>query len=845
MEKVKMDFNRFTGRVADEPVENMAEDYVESEDTEESEGEPVKKPRRKFFGKLAFFVLLASIFLLPTIFIPSQSVSFIFTKQILFFGAVLLAFFVWAISRLKDGRYELPMSPIVVSLGAVAVVTLLSSLFSGKIGLTFFGNGFEVGTAVSILLGFFAVFIIPLYFTSKDRIFSAYLMVFAAFAVLALFEIIRLFLGPTVFSFGLFTDAASTMIGKWNDFGVFLGLTTVLALVTVEFFPVGKLIKILSFLTLFVSLALLALINLSLIWLTLGLFSVVLFVYLFSFANQKKGGQRPDGEAGEASQPKRRNFPTSTLIVLLISVLFIVAGGYIGNKLSSVFNISQIEVWPSWQATIGVAKGTLKSQPLLGAGPNQFGAEWLKYKDPSINSTLFWNTNFSYGVGLIPTYLVNNGLLGIAAWLVFFGFFLYAGFRAIFLPTEDRVLRYLTISSFLGAFFLWIFNVFYSPGNVIVALTFIMTGLFVSALAKEGLIKIKSGFYTVNARLSFVSVLSLIFLLAVTIGLGYGAAERFISYYYYQNGLVILNNAGNVDRAEASFLKADSISNNDGIYQALTEVGIIRMGNLLSSATKDTPAAALQSQFQTILGTTLNYANKAISLNGSNYQNWVERGRVYESIVPLKINGAYEAAASAYQEALKYDPEDPSIYLMLARLEYTEGNNSQAKDFITQALNLKPNYTDAIFLLAQIQIKDGNVADAIKSVQAASVLSPNDPTILFQLGLLQYSNSDYSNAALSLERAVALSPQYANAKYYLGLSYDKLGRPNDAIAQFTDLKQTNPDNQEVSQILANLKAGKPALANTPPPASAPIDKRTKPPVTEKNSLKNRSTDSTP
>ena len=56
----------------------------------------------------------------------------------------------------------------------------------------------------------------------------------------------------------------------------------------------------------------------------------------------------------------------------------------------------------------------------------------------------------------------------------------------------------------------------------------------------------------------------------------------------------------------------------------LPEIGIIRMSNLLNSATKDTPIATLQSQFQSILGTTLNYAGEAISINGKNYQNWVE-----------------------------------------------------------------------------------------------------------------------------------------------------------------------------------------------------------------------------
>lgn len=792
------------------------------------------KTKGKFLNKLVFFGLLSSIFLIPLIFIPSQSVNFVFTKQVLFSTVIFVAFLFWLFLRLKEGRYELPISPIIFALGGVVLVTILSSLFSGVIRQSFFGTGFEVGTAISILVGFLAVFLIPLYFTNKDRIFLGYVMFFSAFAVLSLFEIIRLCFGPDVLSFGFFTDTTSNMIGSWNDMGVFFGLTTLLALVTIEFFPTGKLIKFLSFASMFVSLCLLAFINLSMIWLALGLFSTVLFVYLFSFS-KKHSINEPELEDGmeesieEEKIVSSRRFPTATLIVVVISILFIIGGGYINNWLSTKFNISQIDVRPSWQATVSVAKETLKIHPLFGAGPNQFFTEWLKYKDPAINSTMFWNSNFIYGIGLIPTYVINTGLLGAVAWLAFFIFLLYAGFRAIFLPSKDRFLRYLTISSFLGSFFLWIFNVFYAPGNVMVALTFIFTGLFISALVKEGLIKIKTGLYTENAKSSFISVLILISLLVGVFGLGYGIIERYFAYLSYQKGLVALNMNGNVDSAEANFFKAASLSQNDVFYRALTEIGIIRMSNLLNSASKDTPASTLQSQFQNILGTTLNYATEAININNGNYQNWVERGRVYEAVMPLKIDGSYEAAANAYEQATKYAPLDPSIYLMLARLEYTRGDNAKAKEFITKALNLKQNYTDAIFLLAQIQIKEGDSVEAIKSVSAASILSPNDPTIFFQLGLLQFNTKDYKGAVASLEKSIALSPQYANAKYYLGLAYEKLGREKDAIAQFTDLKKTNPDNKEIDSILQNLKDG-----NAPLSSSSSLDKRTTPPINEKS-----------
>ena len=105
--------------------------------------------------------------------------------------------------------------------------------------------------------------------------------------------------------------------------------------------------------------------------------------------------------------------------------------------------------------------------------------------------------------------------------------------------------------------------------------------------------------------------------------------------------------------------------------------------------------------------------------------------------------------------------------------------------------------------------------------------------MFFQLGFLHYNDRNWAEAIKAFESAVQLEPQYANAKYFLGLSYDRVGRENDAISQFENLVATNPDNQEVKFILENLKAGKAPFSNNPPVDSAP-EKRDSPPVSERN-----------
>jgi tetratricopeptide (TPR) repeat protein len=75
-----------------------------------------------------------------------------------------------------------------------------------------------------------------------------------------------------------------------------------------------------------------------------------------------------------------------------------------------------------------------------------------------------------------------------------------------------------------------------------------------------------------------------------------------------------------------------------------------------------------------------------------------------------------------------------------------------------------------------------------------------------------------------------LDSQYANAKYFLGLSYERLGRREDAIKQFEGIKVTNPDNQEIELILSNLKAGKSPFTDARPPIDDQPERRSELPV---------------
>lgn len=794
--------------------------------------------------KITLTLLLALPFLTPVFFIPSNSFPFQFSKVLLLSVLVLISFACWILSRLRDGQFVFSAITITYSSLAIVAVATISALASGTAKWGLVGQGFELGTVASLAVLFILMFLVPTVFRSKDRIFYAYLSFFTGVIIVAIFHILRLIFGAGFLSLGLFNEVTSNTIGKWNDLGIFFGVGAVVSLITLEMISLSKPFKSLLYGTLVVSLFFLALVNFSPVWYVLSIFSLIFLVYTVSLDKGEVILNDSTVTESVKKNPFLSRLPITSTVVLAISLVFIIGSNTVGVALANKLNISQIEARPSWLSTISIAKSVIARDPLLGSGPNRFANKWLANKPDGINSTIFWNTDFNFGIGLVPTFLVTTGILGALTWIIFLGLYLLVGFKAILSSIKDKFSRYLLVLSFLVSLFLWIINVFYIPDLTIVSLTFFFTGLFIASIYESNVVKPKVISFTEDPRMSFASILCLILLLIGTVSVGYSMIEKYTSAVYFQKGVII--GASNLDKSEGYFLKAVALDSTvSAYYRALVQVDMLRMSTLLSQNTNISSVDALRTKFQGLLSGGLNYAQLAVQTDRTDYQNWVSLAQVYEAIVPLKITNAYESAVDSYKQALVLNPKSPSILLSMAKLNATHGDNVKAKEYIRQALQQRNSYTDAIFLLAQIQVAEGNIKDAIESVQSASYLSPNDSGIIFQLGLLRYSNKDFAGAVTALEQAITLNPTYANAKYFLGLCYQRLGRVADAIKQFKDLKVTNPNNTEIDLILKNLNAGLAPFANAKPPIDNQPEKRPKPPVVDKAPVKNTTTKPAP
>jgi len=759
--------------------------------------------------RISFIIVSIVVFLAPIFFVPSVSVPFQTGKAAFILYGIALAFAIWCIARLKDGVYSFPKSLLFISAGILALVYGLAALFSANQGASLYGQGFELGTLSFFLPSILLFLMVPLTARSQKDLLLLVKALVASVVVVGLFHLIRFIFGPEVLSFGIFTSLASNVFGKWNDLAVFFGLGAILSLITLERAELTKFMKFLVYIALVLSLIMIVVVNFSIVWIILSILSLVYLIYELSF--------------GKKSTYLGARMPYHTLAVLVISVIFIFAGSKISGVISSSMDISQLEVRSSWGATYEVSKETIKENSLFGAGPNRFSSEWLLKKPAGINSTLFWNVDFNYGIGFIPSFLVTSGILGFLAMLFFVGLLLFKSVKTLFQEGSSPLSRYLVLASLFGTVYLLIFSVLYVPSASLWIITMAVAGLFVASMREDGVLKFISFSVVDKPAASFVSVLVTILLLIASLSFGYFITIKLMSGIYFQKAITNINQTGDLDAGAISIGNAATLSPSDIHFQSLSELYLAKINVLL--ADKKISQSEAQTQFQQYLSASIQSAQEAIRLDPTNYRNHLALGRVFEAVVPLNIEGAYDGAKKAYESALVLNPESPEIYLILARLEVTKKDNEAAKSLVTKALEKKGDYADAIFLLSQIQIAENDLANAIKSVEAVATLSPSDPGVFFQLGLLYYSEKNYNNAVLALQRATSLNPQYANAKYFLGLAYYQVGEKEKSLNEFKELEVTNPDNEEIKTIITNLEAGK-------APVSVSPEKRSTVPVNE-------------
>jgi len=520
-------------------------------------------------------------------------------------------------------------------------------------------------------------------------------------------------------------------------------------------------------------------------------------------------------------------------------IAFVVAAGFFwkGNTLIlplvNYLHVGYSEVGLSMRSTLDIASGVMKEKPVLGTGPNRFSQAYIAHKPTDINLTSAWNAEFVSGYGVIPTFIATQGVLGSLLWLVFLILYIVLAVRTFKHLPADSHQRFVLVSSFGGSIFLWIMMLTSAPSHALIFYTFMLTGASIGAAVFCGILKPKE-ISLERSQLGIRKYAAVIPVVFMIVGVVWGLIyiKKTVALAFFGSGIKQLTINQDAELAHQAFTRALRVDSSDIYWRAEVEALLSKTATLVREA--DAKKAPVSEENVLAVTNTikqaLEAARQAIAYDPGNYYNYLSEARVFEVAASLKLDGAFENGVQSYLKAISLNPQNPGLYLTLARFQAGQNKLEDALRSAGAAIKAKGNYLEAIFLVSQIQASSGNLPDAIVAARVATEIDPTSPLLLFQLGFLYYTDKQYGLAAEGLEKALKLQGDYANAQYFLGLAYTYQDRRTDAIVQFEKLKVSNPDNQEVTLILTNLKAGRSPFANAEPPVTSTPEKRSSLPL---------------
>ncbi len=742
------------------------------------------------YGLLMLLVIVGPLF-----FIPTRAFSVISSKGFFIFFVGILGLLTYGVHVLRKGALVLPRHKIFLVLLGIIVLGIIGSFFAPSFGFAFLGYGFETTSWLFLMFFSLMVFLAYFVFNSYERVGVAYGGLVLVFLIFALTHIVRYVVGPAFANMGVLAGSTSTLLGSWGDLGIFFGFIILFCVTTLELAGLKKTIKWIVASIGFLAVVLLMVMNIGIIWAVLGLVGLLLSLYLFSFAFW-------DTEAHVYKKTER--VPWFALTLFIISMIAIFFGGFFNTIASRHQNLAWNDVRPSWTMTLHVAKQSLVHNFATGYGPNSFGGVWSQVKPVTLSGT---RTDFSQGAGFIPTQIATNGILGAIMWILLSLVIVGLLIRKTRVGFSNALDRYFSIGMGMSILYLGMLAWVYIPGGYFLILLAILLGAFIALFDNHSEKNHYTFSFIKDPRASFFGILGVTLLIIGTLLLGYVGLRKTVSFIHYTKGLVLLNQ-GKFPEANGRVSLATSFASHDIYHRQLASFALSDINQVVSK-TNTTNKEVVSKQVEQTLGAALAYAQAATQINSMEYKNWLTLGDVYRTMVSLGIDGAYERATSAYQEAKKRNPNDATMVLYFAQLAVAKKDTEGALDFIKESLNVYPT-ADAYIVRAQIQAGQQKLGAASESLKAALALNPYNADLAYQYGLLLMSQRQYNDAILAFQHVIVVNRNYATAYVYLGYAYERAGDITSANKIYEYIKQQFPKGAEAITTVRNGQIDQPA-----------------------------------
>jgi tetratricopeptide (TPR) repeat protein len=152
--------------------------------------------------------------------------------------------------------------------------------------------------------------------------------------------------------------------------------------------------------------------------------------------------------------------------------------------------------------------------------------------------------------------------------------------------------------------------------------------------------------------------------------------------------------------------------------------------------------------------------------------------------------GLTDKAIQQIQEALRIDTNHQGAIVLLGGIYAQKGETDKALSQFSRVVELNkdnpmagldPRLELALYQMGNLYIQQGKYAKAVESLKQALSIDRADADALYSLGIAYQKQSDHANAITSLQQALRFVPDFIEAYQALAVSYAAMGK-NDETA---------------------------------------------------------------
>ena len=176
-------------------------------------------------------------------------------------------------------------------------------------------------------------------------------------------------------------------------------------------------------------------------------------------------------------------------------------------------------------------------------------------------------------------------------------------------------------------------------------------------------------------------------------------------------------------------------------------------------------------------------------------------------------------------EGLKANPENSSVLMSLAEVEYDLGKKRDAMEHAEKAVEVDPDNAAIQLRYAQLLVREDELETAREVLEAVIANESTKPSAgpYFILAQIEREAENYDTAIEHMERAVELEPVNGDMRVVYGGILEKAGKTDEAIVQYEEALRYLPNNEEAMAGLRRLGVEVEETTTSVMPGGVPTD----------------------